>query len=173
MIVRVLARRNRHRNVVLAHQVIGHADVVEVVHLEHDVVEAAIGAWDSEGNGVVAVVAIHKDQPDGSFAAAKFVLDAAAHPEMLIKASSRVDVALANDAVTEASGASLESPMHRAARMERLVELNQRPVKNLDWISVGVVELEDFGHATLVAFLDRADPEFNSRLGWRPLILRE
>ena len=49
--------------------------------------------------------------------------------------------------------------------MERLAELSQRPVKNLDWISVGIVELEDFEHATLVGFLDRADPEFNSRLG--------
>src|ERR1700689_4116888 len=162
MIVRVLARRNRHRNVVLAHQVIGHADVVEVVHLEHDVVEAAIGAWDSEGNGVVAVVAIHKDQPDGSFAAAKFVLDAAAHPEMLIKASSRVDVALANDAMAQPSAASLEAPMHRAPRMERLAELSQRPVKNLDWISVGIVQLEGFEYGTLVGLLDRADPGFNS-----------
>src|ERR1700678_801137 len=165
MIVRVLARRNRHRNLVLERQVIGHADIVQVVHLEHDMVQPAIGARDSEGNRVVTVVAIHEDQPSAAFARTELVLDTAAHPEMLIKASSRVDVALANDAMAQPSAASLEAPMHRAPRMERLAELSQRPVKNLDWISVGIVQLEDFEYATLVGLLDRADPEFNSRLG--------
>src|SRR5271166_3819925 len=123
MIVRVLAGSNRHRDVVLAHQVIGHAHVVEVIDLEHDVVESAIDGRDAEGNRVIALVAMHEDEPYCALAAAKLVLDAAAHSELSIEALGRFDVALAHDAVAESAAAGLEPSMHRAAGMERLAEL--------------------------------------------------
>src|ERR1700735_2295497 len=149
----MLAGSDRDWNIVLADQVVGHAYVVEIVHLEHDVVEPAVATRNSESNRVIAVVAMHEDEPNSALAAAKFVLDTAAHSEVSIEALGRIDVALAHDAVTQAARAGLETSMHRAARMERLTELHQRAVKDLDWIAVGVVELEDFEHATLVSFV--------------------
>src|ERR1700722_19841008 len=165
MIVRVLAGRDRPRDLVLAHEVVGHADVVEIVHFEHDVVEAAVAARDSEGNRVIAVVAMHEDEPDRPLAGAKFVPDAAAHSEVSIEALGRIDVALAHDAMAESAGAGFESPMHRAPGMERLAELQQRAVKNLDWIAVGVAQLEDFEHSTFIGFVFGADAELYSRFG--------
>src|ERR1700722_15592956 len=163
MIVRVFAGRDSHRDFVLAHKVVGHADVVEVVHLEHDVVEPAIPTRNSEGNRVIAVVAMHEDQSDGPFAAAKFVLDAAAHSEVSIEALGRIDVALAHDAMAKSAGAGFESPMHRAAGMERLAELSHRSVKNLDRIAVRIAQLENFEHSTLIGFILGADAEFYPR----------
>src|ERR1700729_1180971 len=119
----MLAGSDRDWNIVLADQVVGHADVVEVVHFDHDVVEPAIAARDTEGDRVIAVVGMHEDEPDSALAAAKFVLDATAHPEVSVEALGRIDVALAHDAVTQAARAGLESSMHRAARMERLTQL--------------------------------------------------
>ena len=52
--------------------------------------------------------------------------------------------------------------MHRAAGMERLAELHQRSVKNLDRIAVGVVELEDFEHTALLGFVLGTDAELYS-----------
>src|SRR5579862_1118095 len=117
----MLARRDIHRNLVLAHQVIGHADVVKSIDLDHHVVDAALSEpRDSERDGMIAFVAMHEDEFDGPLAAAEFVLDAAAHPELSVEALGRIDVALAHDAMTQAAGAGLEPPMHRTAGMERL-----------------------------------------------------
>jgi len=63
------------------------------------------------------------------------------------------DVALAHDAMAESAGAGFESPMHRAAGMERFAELSHRSVKNLNRIAVGVAQLEDFEHSTLIGFV--------------------
>ncbi len=119
---------------------------------------------DSEGNRMIAVVAMHEDQPDRPLAAAKFVLDAAAHSEVSIEALGRIDVTLAHDAMAESAGAGLEPPMHRAAGMERLAELSQRSVKNLDRIAVGVAQLEDFEHSTLLELRPRSQRETLSPL---------
>src|SRR5208283_3869037 len=161
----MLAGRNSHRDLVLANQVIGHAYVVEIVHLDHEVVDSAIAARDYEGNRVVAFVAVHENQPDGALAAAKLVLDAAAHSELSVKALGRVDVALSHDTVPESARARLEPPMHRAAGMERLAELSQRAVIDLDRIAVGVIELEDFEHPALVSFVFGTDAKLYSRFG--------
>src|SRR5277367_4169527 len=146
----MLAGRDDHRDVVLANDVVGHAYIVEVVDLYHDMVEPAIGARNSEGHGVIAIVAMHEDQADAPFAAADLVFDAAAHSELGIEALGGRHIALANDAMAQAAAASLEAPMHRAAGMKRLVEFGQRAVKDLDRIAVGVTELEDFEHSTLL-----------------------
>ena len=122
---------------------------------------------------MIAVVAMHEDQADGTLAGAELVLDAAAHSELRIEALRSIDVALANDAMAESAGAGLETPVHRAPGMERLAELSQRAVKNLDWIAVGVIELEDFEHSTLVGFVVGTDAELYSRLGQLTLHLRE
>src|SRR5208282_6223544 len=141
MIVGVFARRNCHRDLVLADQVIGHAYVIKVVHFDHEMVDSAIRAADSERNRVVAFVAVHEDQLDGPLAGAKLVLYAPTHSQMSIEALGRVDVALSHDTVPESARARLEPPMHRAAGMERLAELSQRAVIDLDRIAVGVIEL--------------------------------
>src|SRR5277367_1932840 len=134
----MLAGRDDHRDVVLAHDVVGHAYVVEVVDLDHDMVEPAIGARNAEGHSVIAFVAMHEDQADAPFAAADLVFDAAAHSELSIKALGGRHVALADDAMAQTAGAGLEAPMHPAPRMKRLVKLGQRAVKDLDRIAVGV-----------------------------------
>src|SRR5271156_5102674 len=158
----MLAGRDDHRNVVLANDVVGHAYVVEVVDLNHDMVEPAIGARNSEGHRVIAFVAMHEDQADAPFAAADLVFDAAAHSELSIKALGGRHVALADDAMAQAAGTGLEAPMHRAAGMERLVEFGQRAVKDLDWIAVGVNQLQDFEHSTLLGFVLGTDAELYS-----------
>ena len=75
--------------------------------------------------------------------------------------------------MAESAGAGFESAMHRAPGMERLAELSQRSVKNLDGIAVGVAELEDFEHATLFSLVLGADTELYSRFGQLTLHLRE
>src|SRR5271168_4700116 len=169
----MLAGRDDHRDVVLANDVVGHAYIVEVVDLDHDVVEPAIGARNSEGHGVIAIVAMHEDQADAPFAAADLVFDAAAHSELSIEALRGRHVALADDAMAQAAGAGLEAPMHPASGMEGLVELGQWAVKDLDRIAVGVGQLEDFEHSTLLGFVLGTDAELYSRFGELTLHLRE
>src|SRR5271170_6733451 len=169
----MLAGSDGHRDVVLANDIVGHAYIVEVVDLDHDMVEPAIGARNSESHRVIAIVAMHEYQADAPFAAADLVFDAAAHSELGIEALGSCHVALADDAMAQASAAGLEAPMHRAAGMERLVELGQRAVKDLDRIAVGVGQLQDFEHSTLLGFVLRTDAEFYSRLGELTLHLRE
>src|SRR5271155_5506562 len=168
----MLARRDRHRNFILANQVVGHADVVEVVHLDHYMVEPAVASGNSECDRVIAVVAMHEDQP-GALALADCVLDAAAHSELHVEAPGRLDVALADDAVAQAAAARLEASMHAAAWMERLAELSERAMINLDWISVGVAQLHHFEHSALVGLVVRAYAELDSTFGQLTLHLRE
>src|SRR5271156_7226241 len=169
----MLAGRDDHRDVVLANDVVGHAYIVEVVDLDHDMVEAAIGSRNSEGHRVIAFVAMHEDQADAAFAAADLVFNAAAHSELSIEALRGRHVALADDAVDQAAGAGLEAPMHPAAGMERLVELGQRAVKDLDRIAVRASELEDFEYSTFLGFVLGTDAELYSRFGELTLHLRE
>src|SRR5271156_1700413 len=155
----MLAGRDDHRDVVLTNDVVGHAYIVEVVDLDHYVVEASIGSRNSEGHRVIAFVAMHEDQADASFAAADLVFDAAAHSELSIEALGGRHVALADDAVAQAAGTGLEAPMHPAAGMERLVEFGQRAVKDLDRIAVRVSGLEDFEYSTFLGFVLGTDAE--------------
>src|ERR1700735_3058094 len=145
----MLAGSDGHREVALANDVVGHAYIVEVVDLDHDMVERAIRARNSEGHCVIAIVAMHEAQADAPFAAADLVFDAAAHAELGIEALGGRHVALADDAMAQAAAAGLEAPMHRAPGIERLVELGQRAVKDLDRIAVRIGELEDFEYSTL------------------------
>src|SRR5580658_5426573 len=169
----MLTGRDDHRDVVLANDVVGHAYIVEVVDLDHDMVEPAIGARNSESHRVIAIVAMHEDEADAPFAAADLVFDAAAHSELSIEALGGRHVALADDAMSQAAAAGLEAPMHPAPGIERLVELGQRAVKNLDWIAVRIGELEDLEHSTLVGFVLGTDSELYSRFGELTLHLRE
>src|SRR5579859_5531403 len=92
---------------------------------------------------------------------------------MSVEALGRIDVALAHDAVAEAAGAGFEPPMHRAAGMERLGELGQRAVKDLDRIAARVIELQNLEHAALVGFVLGTDAALYSGFGQLPLHLRE
>src|SRR5271156_2900356 len=169
----MLAGRDDHRDVVLANDVVGHAYIVEVVDLDHDMVEAAIGSRNSEGHRVIAFVAMHEDQADAAFAAADLVFNAAAHSELSIEALRGRHVALADDAMAQAAAASLEASMHRAAGMKRLVEFGQGAVKDLDRIAVGVGQLQDFEYSTLLGFVLGTSAELYSRFGKLTLHLRE
>src|SRR6202044_2967378 len=110
----MLAGRDDHRDVVLANDVVGHAYIVEVVDLDHDMVEPAIGARNSQGHRGIGIVAMREDQPDAPFAAADLVFDAAAHAELSIEALGGRHAALADDAMAQAAAAGLEAPMHPA-----------------------------------------------------------
>src|SRR5208282_1028235 len=160
----MLAGRDSHRDFVLANQVVGHTYVVKVVHFDHQVVDAAV-VRDSKGHCVVTIVAMHEYDPCCPLAAAELVLDAAAHPEVRIESLRSVHVALADDAMSHSAGAGLETSMHRATGMERLAELSERAVKNLDRIAVWVVQLQHFEHSTFFSLLRSSDAELDSRLG--------
>ena len=60
-------------------------------------------------------------------------------------------ILLADDAVAEAARRGLESPVHRAAGMKRLVELDFGAVENLDRIAARIVELHHFEDVTFAA----------------------
>ena len=87
----------------LADEVVGQPDIVESIDLDHDVVEAAALRTDTEGDGVVAIVAVHEDGRDDIFAHAELVFDATAHPEGGVEALRSRRIILADDAVAEAA----------------------------------------------------------------------
>src|SRR6266850_2845304 len=165
MIVRMLAGYNSHWDLVPAYQVIGHSDVIEIIHFDHHVIESLVRSSDPKRDGMIARIAMHKDQLNYSLAHSDLVFHAAAHSQLSVETLRRGEVLFAYDAMPESTRAGLEAPMHRAARMERLAELNHRAMEYLDWIAAGIVQLEDFEDPTLLGFLARADPKFYSRGG--------
>src|SRR5277367_194337 len=120
----MLAGADRYWDLVLAHQIISQADVIEVIDFDHDVVDPARLGSDSESHTMVAIVAMHEYRCDDALAHADFVFDSAAHAERRKKLARRGNVAFADNAMAETAAAGLEPPMHPPARMERLAELD-------------------------------------------------
>src|SRR5487761_604410 len=108
MVVGVLAGADRDRNLMLADDLVGEADIVEVIDLDHQMVDTTFAATDSECDGVVAIIAVHEDGSDRLLAHPELVFDAAAHPEQGITAMSGRDVTLADYGMAHAAGAGLE-----------------------------------------------------------------
>src|SRR5882757_3154961 len=133
----MLARQDRHRDFMLANQVVRHPDVVEIVHLDHEVIDAAFGGANSESDGVIAIIAMHEHRRDHVLAHPKLVLDAAAHAEQRVEAEGSIGVLLTHDAMPDSAGSGFEFTVHRAARMKWLFELHFGAVKYLDRIAIG------------------------------------
>ena len=138
----MLAGPDGDGNLLIADQVVRHADIVEIVNFDHEVVEHLARVGDAEGDGVVALVAMHEADQHGIFAHADFVLDAAAHPERMIELLRCDGILLADDAMPEAAGSGLEAAMHRTPGVKRLMELDCRPVENLDRIAARICQLQ-------------------------------
>src|ERR1019366_10061833 len=99
---------------------------------DHKMVDTpALGA-DAEGDGVIAIVAVHEDGSDHILAHAEFVFDTPAHPERGVKALRGCRIVLAHDGVAHPAGTGLEASVHPAARMERLAVLDFGAVENFD-----------------------------------------
>src|SRR5271168_4465419 len=144
MIVRVLARGNPERQIVLAHQVVGEADVVEAINFYHQVVDSFLHSADSKRDRVVALVAVHEHRRGDLLAHLKLIFDTAAHPERAVEANGGGDVLLAYDAMAQPTAPGFEASVHPAARMKGFAVLNVRTVKDLDRIAVRIVELQHF-----------------------------
>src|SRR5690349_9419092 len=119
MIIRVLAGSNRHRDMMLADQVVGQADVVEVVDLEHDVIQPPFLRTDAERDGMIAVVTMHKNRGDDPVSHPDLIFDTAAHSELHIKAPCRGRVVLSDNAMTQAATAGIKPPVHSTSGIER------------------------------------------------------
>src|SRR6516225_9468111 len=165
MVVRVLAGVNRHRDTVLAYEVMRQADVVEIVHFEHDVIETALLRTYAEGDGVIAVVTMHEDGRDGAIPHANFVFDPSAHSQLHVKPPRRGCVILANYAMAQAAGPRIKAPVHSTSRIEGFAELNFRSVKNFNWIAARVFHLQDFKDMTFDRFVIGAEAIFDAGLG--------
>src|SRR5271155_1814102 len=120
MVIRMLAGIDRHRHLASAYQVIGHTNVIEIIHLDHYMIDPPWLRSDPERHGMVAVVAMHKHRRHGSLAHPNLVFHAAAHPQCGEKLLGRLHIALADYAMPEAAGPRLEPAMHPPPRMERL-----------------------------------------------------
>src|ERR1700722_20268094 len=158
----MFARRDRDRQFVLADEVVGQPDIVESIDLDHDVVEAAALRTDAEGDGVVAIVAVHEDGRDDIFAHAELVFDATAHPEGGVEALRSRRIILADDAVAEAARGGFEATVHRAAGMKRFAELDLGAVEDFDRVPARVGELHHFEDAPLSGFLLGSDAELDA-----------
>src|ERR1700746_1370566 len=107
----------------------------------------------TEGNRMVAVIAMHEDGCDYSIADFNLVLDPASHPKRHIEAASSVNIILTYDAVADPASAGFEPSMHPPTRVERLDEFALRPVKDLNWISTWIIELHHLEHTSLGSFV--------------------
>ena len=146
----------------LADEVVGQPDIVESIDLDHYMVEAAALRTDAEGDGVVAIIAVHEDGRDDIFAHAEFVFDAAAHAERGVEALAARRIVLADDAMAQAARSGFEASMHRAAGMKRFAELDFGAVEDFDRVPARIRELHHFEHAPLRSFVLGADAEFDS-----------
>src|SRR5262249_39825543 len=165
VVVRVLPELDAHGNIRVAYQVVGEPDVVEVVDLEHDVVQSLVGGADAPGDRVIAGVAVHEVELQRTSAGPELVLDAAAQPERLVEAHTGGGIPLAGDAVTQPTAAGDELAVHAAPGVEGLGEPYQRAVEDLDRVAVRVAELHHLEHATVLRLLQRADAKRNACFG--------
>ena len=99
VVVRMFSWLDRHRDFSLAHEIIREADIVGVVHLQHDVVEASRHPSDTKGHGMLAVITMHEGDRGCVLAHADFVLDPALHAEQRVEAIRSRNVALSDNAM--------------------------------------------------------------------------
>src|ERR1700738_451682 len=119
----MLARLNSHRNLILTYQIISQADVIEIIHFNHHMIESLVGSSDPKRDGMIAIIAVHEYQLEYSFSHFDLVFDSAAHSQLSIETLRRDEVLFAYDAMPESACAGLKASMHRAARLERLSEI--------------------------------------------------
>src|SRR5579871_5988078 len=122
MIVRVFARRDPDRKLVAARDIIGEADVIEVVHFNHQVIDALVGTADPERDRMIALIAMHKYGRRRMRSHPELVFNAAAHSQSSIEAKRGIDVAFADNAMAHATVAGLEASVHSASRIKRFRE---------------------------------------------------
>src|SRR5216683_1488713 len=161
----MLAGLDSHWDLVLAYQIISQADVIEIIHFDHHMIQSLVRASDPKRDCVIALIAMHEDQLEYSLSHSNPVLGSAAHSQLSIKTLRRGEVLFTYNAMAESARAGLEAPMHRAARMERFAEMNLWPMEYLDRVAAGIVQLEDFEHPALLGLFPRADLKFYSRGG--------
>src|SRR5216683_1729842 len=161
----MLAGLNSHWDLVLTYQIVSQADVIEIIHFDHHMIESLVGSSYAKRDCVIALIAVHEDQLEYSLSHVDLVFDSAAHSQLSIETLRRGEVLFTNDAVAESACAGLEAPMHRPARMERFAELNLWPMEYLDRVAARIVQFEDFEHPALLGFFSRADLKFYSRGG--------
>src|SRR5712691_9987161 len=126
----------------LAHQFVGKAHIIEVVHFDHQVVDALFQPADPESHRMVAVVAMHERGRNHVLAHANLVFDTAAHSQKTIKAIRSRNIILTYDAMSYAAGSGLEPSVHPPAWMEGLAELHLRAVEDLEGIPARIVEFK-------------------------------
>src|SRR6516165_2722068 len=124
MVVGVLTRSNRHGDMLFAYDVVREANVVEIVCFDHDVIEPALLGTDPESDRVIPIVTMHEHRRDDAGAHANFVFDATSHAQLRVKPPGRGGVILADNAMAEAAGPSVESPVHSPPRIKGLAALN-------------------------------------------------
>ena len=165
MVVRMLAGSDRHRDPVFAHEVVRQPDVIEIVHLEHDVIEPPLLRTDAEGDSMIAVIAMHEDRRDDPVAHSNLVLDPTAHSQLHIKPPGCRGIMLADNAMAEPAGPGIKPPMHSSSRIKWLTELNFRPMENFNWIAARILQLHEFKHMVLGCFFVGSNAIFDARLG--------
>src|SRR5882672_5018668 len=106
----MLTRLNSNRDLVSAYQVIGHSDVIEIIHFDHHMIESLVRTSDSKRDGMIARIAMHKDQLNYSLAHSDLVFHSAAHSQLSIETLCRGEVLFAYDAMPQSTRAGLETP---------------------------------------------------------------
>src|SRR4029077_11804078 len=161
----MLAGLNSHWDLVLTYQVISQADVIEIIHFDHHMIESLVGSADPKRDGVIAFIAVHEDEFEYSFSHFDLVLDSSTHPQLSIETLRRSEVFFAYDAMAESAGTGLKAPMHRSSRMERFAELDLWPMVYLDRVAAWIVQFEHFEHPALFGLFPCANLKFYSRGG--------
>ena len=173
MVVRVFAGGNGDRDLMLADDLVGQAHIVQIVHLDHNVIQALLGWAYPKGHGVVTLITVHKNWRNRLLAPLNLVFHAAAHAQGTIKAIGRIRILLTDNTVPQSARAGLEPAVHATSGIERLAELYLRSVENLDRIAVGVCEFQHLQHTALGGLVRRSQAVGDARFGQLLLHLPE
>src|SRR3546814_16163462 len=114
-------RRHGDRNVRLAHEFISKTDIIEMLHLDHQMVDA-LRAGRSESHRVVAFIAMHEHEIEGAVETGEWnpIFDPTTHPEQLVELIGlfEADRFLLYQ-MAKPARARLETALHTTARLVR------------------------------------------------------
>src|SRR5437870_171893 len=119
-----------HGNFVAADEVVGQSHVVEVVDFDHQMINAQLVSRDPEGHGMIAIITMHEDGSNQTFANADFIFDAAAHAQKAIEAIGGIHIFLTDNTVAQPTRSGLEATMHPAPWMEWFARLYFWPMED-------------------------------------------
>ena len=139
----MLSQLERDVDLLLTHNVMGHAEIIEIGVFEHQVIDALFHRSKTESDRMLPFVAMHEiGLGDHAVGQVEMVFNRPAQAEQFIELGRRLDIVLAQDAVPDPLRAGQELAEHRTARMKRLVRIDLGAEENLGRVAARIGQLE-------------------------------